>query len=1563
MMNYFPHLFTTSLLAASVTMAMAEGDSVPTAYGWLDSEPWAAQCGETERTGLASFALSDPSEVHVSLPLSFDNRIATAAYHDGYWYYIDYVPTDYGYDAGSLSRLDAETGDVEMIADYGAEPFGPVAAYMAWSYVDQKMYALNGLNCGNGLVSVNLETGELTTECYFIFDDYEPNDGEWANQLNSFACTYDGEMYGVSYWGKLYKINPSTGNCHLIAPLSYLGELTDFSGSSIQYPNNCLFFDEDRDQWYLHMFTYPYPSAGYSMLLKLDITTGETEPVLPNNVLGSCFHGLYVPFQVAGDSAPAKVTDFTLTPGSLGALQATLDWYNPAVTYGQGTPLIALDSVVVYRDGSVLKTYTDVAPGQHLTLVDEVPESRFYSYSIQAFNEAGAGDRKALSAFVGHDTPVVVGQLTATADDTPEHKILVSWTAPTTGIYQGWIDAAHMTYRVVRSDGQMLYEALAETSFVDAPASLASYTYTVTAVTPDGESKPLTTEACIGGPAILLPHTFTFSEDEFQLWTVYDNNGDESQWQPANMYSYNALYPGAYVSYSYYYDQPGADWLISPAIRFEAGKRYKLTFDARSNGVAPELLAITLGPSADWYAHDSIDQFEFSATQEEGVELRTNLPVAVETGERYLGFYARSYYQNWQVSIANARIEEDHDGSLTGVIQDVSTGAVVPLATVTLTGADGKQQETLTDPQTGAFTFRYVASGEATLTAVRLGYEDVTATALITEYETTSLDLTMQALATYTLTATVCDKVGQPVADAEVSLMGYNEYAARTAADGTFRIADIMASDDYTLVITSNRLQAYQAVQPMIADTDLGTIMLDDKILPPARIEATLNEAGVPVVTWSNPVNDDVTLRYDANLYFNSMGAPDYSGYAVFGNIFRTPGLYRGAQFYLGESNETIYGVTVMAFDLDDNGRPTSDVLGSAYCSVTQGAWTTMDFYAPIEAPRGCYICVQYYGFVGLGVSEASESYPFVPGVSCYTGDYTTGQFFNLEDAGYPYNFMLRATVAPYDIDDAPAAVAAFRPTATVVRPKAPRPVDVPHLATMPLCRPVQVAEPSVSLSSIGDRTWFDLYRLTPATTYDPSAWTQLLDSVKQRSYVDEGIAQMPMGTYGYAVRCHYTDGLVSDVVYSDTIGWQMYTTVTFRLTTNTPQNDPEGAFVQIISGGGRHVYNGTVNAQGEVIFEHVWKADYDLSISLKDFDNLCDHIVCDKDDAYTFEYQLHETQVTPFNLKVVNDDATEMGNRLLVWNISDQIFEDFEDHEAFALNSPGELGWQYLDFDDPSEGTGFMNDLIYPNRGGSFAYMVFNLGQAEGGQNYSYYLDAYSGQQMLTSWANSTDQNWLVSPRLFYDSDFKFAFQAKGLEYQTESFMVGYTTSLDWTDTSSYQWFQYEPEYVWEVASEVFMANSYWTRYTFDVPAEANYVTIRQTGGNYIFMIDDICLGLPDGFPSYKPAAGSKGHFQAPSLQGSYQVYLDGQLVGQTDDKQYYLSELSAGEHTAGVVATYASGNTEMTTITFTIDSTDGIEELRVKGQTAPAYDLSGRHIDATRATSVYVEGGKKKM
>lgn len=83
------------------------------------------------------------------------------------------------------------------------------------------------------------------------------------------------------------------------------------------------------------------------------------------------------------------------------------------------------------------------------------------------------------------------------------------------------------------------------------------------------------------------------------------------------------------------------------------------------------------------------------------------------------------------------------------------------------------------------------------------------------------------------------------------------------------------------------------------------------------------------------------------------------------------------------------------------------------------------------------------------------------------------------------------------------------------------------------------------------------------------------------------------------------------------------------------------------------------------------------------------------------------------------------------------------------------------------------------------------------------------------------------------------------------------------------------------------------------------------------------------------------------PSVEGAYEVYLDGELVTRTNDTEYYFNGLSVGKHTAGVIASYTSGKTAMSTIDFEVDAT-GVSTVTSGEDDCEAefYDIRGQRV-----------------
>ena len=128
--------------------------------------------------------------------------------------------------------------------------------------------------------------------------------------------------------------------------------------------------------------------------------------------------------------------------------------------------------------------------------------------------------------------------------------------------------------------------------------------------------------------------------------------------------------------------------------------------------------------------------------------------------------------------------------------------------------------------------------------------------------------------------------------------------------------------------------------------------------------------------------------------------------------------------------------------------------------------------------------------------------------------------------------------------------------------------------------------------------------------------------------------------------------------------------------------------------------------------------------------------------------------------------------------------------------------------------------------------------------------------------------------------------------------------------------------DFIW--LSESFEVDGWWTLYSFDIPKEAKYVAIHHTSSaKYILLIDEVKIGLPSAMKASQQVAIEAA--KAPSLSGAYEVYLDGMKVEDTDETTHLFTGLSNGQHVAGVKASYTSGVTEMSTVTFDINTTGG--------------------------------------
>lgn len=157
------------------------------------------------------------------------------------------------------------------------------------------------------------------------------------------------------------------------------------------------------------------------------------------------------------------------------------------------------------------------------------------------------------------------------------------------------------------------------------------------------------------------------SADLFADFGVIDSNKDGSTW------SYDSSYG---TIYKWNTSNNGDDWLISPAIKLEAGKKYHFAIDAKAAGANfPEKFEVKLGTEAKASAltQSVISEVTVSSTEFATYE-NENISVA-ETGYYHFGIHATSDADQFRLTVANFLVEAGADAAAPDAVTDLSVVA------------------------------------------------------------------------------------------------------------------------------------------------------------------------------------------------------------------------------------------------------------------------------------------------------------------------------------------------------------------------------------------------------------------------------------------------------------------------------------------------------------------------------------------------------------------------------------------------------------------------------------------------------------------------------------------------------------------------------------------------------------------------------------------------------------------------------------------------------------------------------------------------------------------------
>lgn len=294
-----------------------------------------------------------------------------------------------------------------------------------------------------------------------------------------------------------------------------------------------------------------------------------------------------------------------------------------------------------------------------------------------------------------------------------------------------------------------------------------------------------------------------------------------------------------------------------------------------------------------------------------------------------------------------------------------------------------------------------------------------------------------------------------------------------------------------------------------------------------------------------------------------------------------------------------------------------------------------------------------------------------------------------------------------------------------------------------------------------------------------------------------------------------------------------------------------------------------------------------------------------------------------PYGLRcdMVSDKTVKIS-----WNTPEAVdgyFDDFEDHDDFAVNSPGKVGWSYIDGDNKYTYT--WSACSFKNQGQKMAFIVMNPSQTTPSVEANPKYVPTSGSKMLATMCSvgAPNNDWIISPELHFTENFKFSFKAKS--YRTdgispERIRVGYSTNGK--SQSSFKFVTPEP-YI--------ELPDVWDLYEFQIPKEAKYVCINCVSDDaFMLLIDDIMIGTNEIRPNIMDDPNASLSLHQNRIAGKrltgFNVYRDGKKVNSELVKEVRYTDTADtyAEHAYTVTAVYSDGTESAQSQSIKVDVVD---------------------------------------
>ena len=340
---------------------------------------------------------------------------------------------------------------------------------------------------------------------------------------------------------------------------------------------------------------------------------------------------------------------------------------------------------------------------------------------------------------------------------------------------------------------------------------------------------------------------------------------------------------------------------------------------------------------------------------------------------------------NWRNQMPNTAfyIADVSSVSLTGVVTD-TMGTPMENVMVEVVGFDNSTT-TLAD---GSYELNDLLAWETEVKATKFGYYDNQQNIILLEEFNNILDFEMTLLPVVTVNAMVVgnDDPMNYLEGAEVTLEGYENFAATVGADGTFEIPGVYGDKTYNLTISFPGYEAYTAeVDVANVNLDLGTITLAEMMLIPFYTQATQTNPGTVQVTWNAPM-DGVAETLGFDLELNNAYTAELGEEVWMGNLYEMdPGTITEVSLYWSQYGESSGNVSLNLMDMEGNIFYSSETFEAVHDGWTHinvpnitfegGQFLAMAYWDGLNAEWTDFLACEQF-LTGTGINQAYIRYP-----------------------------------------------------------------------------------------------------------------------------------------------------------------------------------------------------------------------------------------------------------------------------------------------------------------------------------------------------------------------------------------------------------------------------------------------------------------------------------------------------------------------------------------------------------------------------------------------------------